>query len=90
MIHSVRLYFVDIDKIELHHKSLHMVIVLEIENIDIDFCEFSLVGVINIDVRSRSEEHTSELQSRETISYAVFCLKKKKHATVSSLIYHKT
>ena len=27
---------------------------------------------------SRSEEHTSELQSRETISYAVFCLKKKK------------
>ena len=26
----------------------------------------------------RSEEHTSELQSRETISYAVFCLKKKR------------
>ena len=25
----------------------------------------------------RSEEHTSELQSRSTISYAVFCLKKK-------------
>ena len=28
-------------------------------------------------IRDR-EEHTSELQSRETISYAVFCLKKKK------------
>src|SRR5213078_398664 len=27
---------------------------------------------------SRSEEHTSELQSRAQISYAVFCLKKKK------------
>src|SRR5216110_623202 len=27
---------------------------------------------------ARSEEHTSELQSRELISYAVFCLKKKK------------
>src|SRR5213594_3471282 len=27
---------------------------------------------------SRSEEHTSELQSRTLISYAVFCLKKKK------------
>src|SRR5216110_3883741 len=27
---------------------------------------------------SRSEEHTSELQSRELIWYAVFCLKKKK------------
>src|SRR6188474_3983080 len=26
----------------------------------------------------RSEEHTSELQSRNDISYAVFCLKKKK------------
>src|SRR5213594_5247202 len=28
--------------------------------------------------RPRSEEHTSELQSRTLISYAVFCLKKKK------------
>src|ERR1043165_10193667 len=27
----------------------------------------------------RSEEHTSELQSRGLISYAVFCLKKKKN-----------
>src|ERR1043165_10212026 len=27
----------------------------------------------------RSEEHTSELQSRGLISYAVFCLKKKTH-----------
>src|SRR5216110_3437839 len=30
----------------------------------------------------RSEEHTSELQSRELISYAVFCLKKKKTKTI--------
>src|SRR3546814_9170963 len=29
-------------------------------------------------VRVRSEEHTSELQSLMRISYAVFCLKKKK------------
>src|SRR3546814_2380141 len=29
--------------------------------------------------RHRSEEHTSELQSLMRISYAVFCLKKKKH-----------
>src|SRR5881409_744476 len=28
-------------------------------------------------VSSRSEEHTSELQSQSHISYAVFCLKKK-------------
>src|SRR3546814_8400854 len=36
---------------------------------------------------SRSEEHTSELQSLMRISYAVFCLKKKK-LLVSSLSYH--
>src|SRR3546814_14042859 len=29
----------------------------------------------------RSEEHTPELQSLMRISYAVFCLKKKKHKT---------
>src|SRR6056297_3898815 len=29
-------------------------------------------------VEGRSEEHTSELQSRRRTSYAVFCLKKKK------------
>src|SRR3546814_4020150 len=31
----------------------------------------------------RSEEHTSELQSLMRTSYAVFCLKKKKHTTDS-------
>src|SRR3546814_4640596 len=36
------------------------------------------------DDASRSEEHTSELQSLMRISYAVFCLKKKKkHNTIS-------
>src|SRR3546814_2643878 len=32
---------------------------------------------------ARSEEHTSELQSLMRISYAVFCLKKKKITTYS-------
>src|SRR3546814_1191478 len=32
----------------------------------------------------RSEEHTSELQSLMRISYAVFCLKKKKNNTVNT------
>src|SRR3546814_12057175 len=37
----------------------------------------------------RSEEHTSELQSLMRISYAVFCLKKKKiYITVIPLIRH--
>src|SRR3546814_8980123 len=34
----------------------------------------------------RSEEHTSELQSLMRISYAVFCLKKKKQSTKHSRI----
>src|SRR3546814_1473517 len=33
--------------------------------------------VTDIAVETRSEEHTSELQSLMRISYAVFCLKKK-------------
>src|SRR3546814_10765277 len=32
----------------------------------------------SIDLVTKSEEHTSELQSLMRISYAVFCLKKKK------------
>src|SRR5213593_650399 len=32
---------------------------------------------LRINPKHRSEEHTSELQSQLTISYAVFCLKKK-------------
>src|SRR3546814_1174825 len=36
-------------------------------------------GSVRIATGTRSEEHTSELQSLMRISYAVFCLKKKKH-----------
>src|SRR3546814_8335589 len=42
----------------------------------IELYEFShLIGI----GATRSEEHTSELQSLMRISYAVFCLKKKTH-----------
>src|SRR3546814_1560815 len=37
---------------------------------------FVLIGL------ARSEEHTSELQSLMRISYAVFCLKKKKNTNI--------
>src|SRR3546814_9397860 len=41
-----------------------------------------VIGIIRrrriVDAGARSEEHTSELQSLMRISYAVFCLKKKK------------
>src|SRR3546814_9077921 len=38
----------------------------------------------------RSEEHTSELQSLMRISYAVFCLKKKKQQKTKEHIYYTT
>src|SRR3546814_1428278 len=39
---------------------------------------------------SRSEEHTSELQSLMRISYAVFCLKKKKTIIQQTHRHHRT
>src|SRR3546814_1083240 len=43
-----------------------------------DFPEAGVaMGMYNLE--ERSEEHTSELQSLMRISYAVFCLKKKKY-----------
>src|SRR3546814_8253194 len=36
----------------------------------------------------RSEEHTSELQSLMRISYAVFCLKKKKTVHLFTIMYN--
>src|SRR3546814_8006888 len=38
-----------------------------------------------VDADPRSEEHTSELQSLMSISYAVFCLKKKKQNRTTPL-----
>src|SRR3546814_4953141 len=42
-------------------------------------------GIFETPMFSRSEEHTSELQSLMRISYAVFCLKKKNN----QIIHHK-
>src|SRR3546814_9811558 len=39
---------------------------------------------------SRSEEHTSELQSLMRISYAVFCLKKTQHTLSNTLPTHQS
>src|SRR3546814_6104457 len=49
-----------------------------ISDVDREFVQ-KLPGLIDrLDSTLRSEEHTSELQSLMRISYAVFCLKKKK------------
>src|SRR5213080_5202340 len=39
---------------------------------------------------TRSEEHTSELQSHSGISYAVFCLKKKKKKKLAKKEHGRT
>src|SRR3546814_4453967 len=41
------------------------------------------------ELRMRSEEHTSELQSLMRISYAVFCLKKKKNKKNKNKIHQQ-
>src|SRR3546814_8180237 len=43
-----------------------------------------------LDGSNRSEEHTSELQSLMRISYAVFCLKKKKKISRNTLTKNET
>src|SRR3546814_8756780 len=49
--------------------------------------DLGTVKVLRMAAAHRSEEHTSELQSLMRISYAVFCLKKKKkNITSHSLI----
>src|SRR3546814_8137927 len=63
-------------------------ILLEVAVVDpVQPCHFDSFPVIEHDIEldlaeqaqvGRSEEHTSELQSLMRISYAVFCLKKKK------------
>ena len=60
---------------------------LMILTVSVVFVSISQADELSVQVRTgklrgrpsfRSEEHTSELQSHSFISYAVFCLKKKK------------
>src|SRR3546814_8519723 len=59
---------VDIDKASAIIAAIH----------DMGIPDFFVKSQRSIHARLRSEEHTSELQSLMRISYAVFCLKKKK------------
>src|SRR3546814_1623283 len=50
-----------------------------------EWVDFNFYGHQIVAHLSRSEEHTSELQSLMRLSYAVFCLKKKLNYTKPSL-----
>src|SRR3546814_1456278 len=54
----------------------------DIEGVDLGASyRFEVDSDRRLDLSGRSEEHTSELQSLMRISYAVFCLKKKKQTS---------
>src|SRR3546814_10850028 len=55
----------------------------------VDDAELWLGGGERVGADFRSDEHTSELQSLMRISYAVFCLKKKKKAYKQTSNAHK-
>src|SRR3546814_10805267 len=58
---------------------------IERDFLDIDLPLVAMRGLERAEahgVEFRSEEHTSELQSLMRISYAVFCLKKKKNTDI--------
>src|SRR3546814_6310879 len=64
---------------------------LEPETTSLPTCEASrlqFAGASFHRVADRSEEHTSELQSLMRISYAVFCLKKKKTQKNKNILLH--
>src|SRR3546814_8475809 len=60
---------------QLHHQA-----VIVIEGLDAD------AEAVFPAQEWRSEEHTSELQSLMRISYAIFCLKKKKNVKHTSIV----
>src|SRR3546814_8883845 len=70
------------------HDSDWQVIAYTVDDSYVDADSFDglpLLAFSEVQKRFRSEEHTSELQSLMRISYAVFCLKKKKKTTVPRL-----
>src|SRR3546814_4120733 len=55
-----------------------------IEAVTPDGTEIGFFPIRDMGAGSRSEEHTSELQSLMRISYAVFCLKKKNNQNMTN------
>src|SRR3546814_3300438 len=64
-------------KAQLHIGLTHNVEKFALASLD-GFAAFKIANIL------RSEEHTSELQSLMRISYAVFCLKKKKESRINN------
>src|ERR1044071_10401106 len=73
---SISFFFNDTATTEIYTLSLHDALPISIRYTRAPVsCSRMCLSILHPD---RSEEHTSELQSRVDISYAVFCLKKYK------------
>src|SRR3546814_9288653 len=81
----------------IRRRVMSVTLVIEVAVVDFhdraaDVAGFRIPGDVIADFQSaghvRSEEHTSELQSLMRISYAVFCLKKKKNTQYMIDINH--
>src|SRR3546814_5894446 len=71
----------DADAFRFAFQNLAQRLARETRDLALEGADARLARVIADQIAQRSEEHTSELQSLMRISYAVFCLKKKKKIT---------
>src|SRR3546814_10591886 len=60
---------------------MRSVVYTNVLHASIKYLGIVIAMIYGLSLTGRSEEHTSELQSLMRISYAVFCLKKKKPTT---------
>src|SRR3546814_1817574 len=72
------------DEPGLAQLALQRLVVLDQRARDAQADRTGLAGGATAGDGDRSEEHTSELQSLMRISYAVFCLKKKRKRTINT------
>src|SRR3546814_3739946 len=81
----VRIWQTQINKTIVAHVPITNGEVQETGDFELDGVTFPAAEVQIEFLDPRSEEHTSELQSLMRISYAVFCLKKKKKKKITTM-----
>src|SRR3546814_6449920 len=83
---EIRVVQNDVRAIQLGKAALYAGIRLLMDRLGVEqIDQIMLAGAFGSHIDTRSEEHTSELQSLMRISYAVFCLKKKRKTNNSNI-----
>src|SRR3546814_2150734 len=83
--HHVVALAVELDELELQLLAFQVHRVADRAHVDQGTGQ-ERTDVLDVDGETRSEEHTSELQSLMRIQYAVFCLKKNKNTHMKHII----